>query len=357
MTTRHLVLLALVLRAGTAPAAAQEAPGETPGTIRVGTAEVTLSGRVQTQFNSTTAEGEPATRWLMRRVRLEARVRAGEVAGGKIQPDFSGERFTLRDAYVTLDFSPALRLLFGQAHRPFGILTRFSSLRMPPVEKGAEIRGVRALDEVNLLRDLGYSSRDIGMQASGAPEGAPLGLAYELAVLQGPAAERVSDGGTVQLIARAAVSPAEWLTLGGSWSRRDFAPEAEPSEAGSARRGSALALDLAVEPVTPGLLLLAEVTSGDYDPWRGATFRGAQAWAAYDWTPPRGAVSMVEPLLRVSRGEVEGAAGVDGGTLLTPGLNLYLGGLNRVMANYDVWIPAGGGRAERSFKAMFQLAF
>ena len=121
--------------------------------------------------------------------------------------------------------------------------------------------------------------------------------------------------------------------------------------------GSAAALDLAVEPASPGILLLGEITSGDYDPWTGATFRGAQLWAAYDLVPRAGAVSMVEPLLRLSRGEVEGAPGLDGGTLVTPGVNLYLGGLNRVMVNYDLWLPAGGTSAERSFKAMVQLAF
>ncbi len=44
------------------------------------------------------------------------------------------------------------------------------------------------------------------------------------------------------------------------------------------------------------------------------------------------------------------------GTLFTPGINVYLGGLNRVMFNYDLWSPDGAG-TEGSFKVQFQLGF
>ena len=69
------------------------------------------------------------------------------------------------------------------------------------------------------------------------------------------------------------------------------------------------------------------------------------------------AISTVEPVLRLSHGRVDDGPGRAGGTLITPGLNVYFGGLNRVMFNYDVWSPRGDGDVERSFKAMFQLAF
>jgi hypothetical protein len=41
---------------------------------------------------------------------------------------------------------------------------------------------------------------------------------------------------------------------------------------------------------------------------------------------------------------------------VTPGINLYLGGQNRVMFNYDFWNPTDGER-QGSFKTQFQLAF
>lgn len=351
------LLLAVGLLGAASPASAQSTPEESGGSVRVGAAEIVLSGRVQAQLATTSVAGEPPARLFLRRVRLEARIRANDLVGGKIQPDFSGEGPLLRDAFVTLDLSPALGVLVGQTHRPFGLLTRYSSLRMPPVEKGAEIPGREALDELNLLREAGFTGRDVGVHLSGAPPGAPLGLAYTLAVTQGPAAEVVRDRVTLQLVARVAASPWEGVTLGGSWSRRDFAADAAGPDAGRVRAGSAVALDLAVEPPAPGLLLLGEVTWGDRDPWTGSTFRGAQAWIAYDLVPASRAVSMVEPLLRVSRGRVEGGAGHEDGTLVTPGINLYLGGLNRVMLDYDLWVPRGAGSRERSLKAMLQLAF
>ncbi len=350
-----LLLGLLTLFARIVPATAQALPEE-PGRLRLGAAELALSGRVQTQFNTTSVDGQPATQWLMRRVRLEARVRVSDLVGGKIQPDFSGERFVLKDAYVQLGFSPTLQVLVGQAHRPFALLTRFSSLRMPPIEKGAEIRGRRAWDEVNLVKDLGYSSRDIGIQLHGASRSAPLGLEYAAAVLQGPDASRILKGGAPQLVARLAVSPAEWLSVGGSWSRHDFAADATRPEAGTGRPGSAVALDLAIQPVRPGILLLAEVTRGDFDPWTGSTFHGAHAWAAYDLVS-HGAVTMIEPLLRVSRGAIQSVPDASDGTLITPGINVYLGGLNRIMLNYDVWLPAAGDAADRSLKVMVQLSF
>lgn len=350
------IALALGLSLAAVPAAAQDDPRDA-GRLRIGAAELTLTGRVQTLFNTTTVPGEPDTEWMIRRARLEARVRVNDLVSGKIQPDFSGDRFTLKDAYVELDFSPAFRVLAGQTHRPFALLTRYSSLRMPPIEKGAEIRGIRAWDELNLLKDLGYTSRDIGVQVSGVVPGAPLGLEYETAILQGPDGGRIVSGGAPQLIARLAVSPLEAITVGASWSRRDFIEPVADVGAAGVRGGQAMALDLAIEPGAPGPLFLAEVTSGDFDPWTGATFRGAHAWLAYDLVPAGGAVTMIEPLLRVSAGRLEGSSGLAGGTMVTPGINLYLGGLNRLMLNYDAWLPEPGGASQGSLKAMLQMAF
>jgi hypothetical protein len=48
--------------------------------------------------------------------------------------------------------------------------------------------------------------------------------------------------------------------------------------------------------------------------------------------------------------------GASGGTLVTPGVNLWLGALNRFSVNYDIWNSQTGESAQ-SFKAQFQLAF
>ena len=107
----------------------------------------------------------------------------------------------------------------------------------------------------------------------------------------------------------------------------------------------------------PGLHLVAEASTGDFDPFAGEDFRGAQAWAGYR-APVAGGDLLIEPLLRVSHADIDRAVPgeADGGVLVTPGLNVYLGGLNRVMLNYDVW-RAGAGRDAQGFRAQFQLAF
>lgn len=71
------------------------------------------------------------------------------------------------------------------------------------------------------------------------------------------------------------------------------------------------------------------------------------------------AISAIEPILRASYSDTESDAGavVPGGTLLTPGVNIYFGPLNRIMLNYDHWLGGDGSEDASSFKAMFQLAF
>ena len=84
------------------------------------------------------------------------------------------------------------------------------------------------------------------------------------------------------------------------------------------------------------------------------------ALAAVGLTVPAGeAVALVgrngsgkSTLLRIAAGLLEAT----GGTLLTPGVNLWLGGLNRLALNYEIWNPLNGDGAH-SFKAMFQMAF
>jgi hypothetical protein len=331
--------------------------------FKVNAAEIQIGGRVQMQFNTTSVEDEPTTQWLMRRVRLEANVKVNEVVSGKVQPDFAGNRVVLKDAYLKLNFAPALQLLAGNAHRPFSLLEQTSSTRILPIERGVEIRGLDAADEYELVHGLRYSDRDIGLQVMGAPRGAPLGFAYAAGVFQGPLAGRVGALDTYQLAARATIEPLERVRLGFGWSGRDFA-EPGPSAATPALRlvrGNAFEADLEIGSFAPGFHLLGEVAFGDADPLSGAEFMGAQSWLAYRTRPLGPTVSAVEPIFRASWSEVDrgtpSAGEVVEGTLLTPGINLYFGPLNRVMLNYDFWFPGGDADAEGSFKAMFQLAF
>lgn len=335
------------------PGAAQD-PAPEP-VFRVRAAELAIGGLVQAQFNTTTVDSVPVTETLLRRVRLEATVRVNEVVEGRIQPDFAGDRVRLKDAYVRFRFTPGLQLLAGKAYRPFGRIIQTSSTLILPVERGLRIRGVDGFEENNLVEELEYGDRAIGFQVMGAPTGAPLGLAYAVGYFDGPARDRAASETTYQLVGRVTARPLAWLQLGAGVSSRDFV--AEPLAEGAAprlERGTAYEVDFEYGGFEPGWHLIGEVVAGDFDPFAGAEFTGAQGWLAYRTAPLGPTLVHVEPVVRLSYGDVD--APVPDGVLFTPGVNLYFGGRNRMMFNYDVWRPDGRD-AESSFKAQFQLHF
>lgn len=349
--------LAVAALLGTPERASTQQTVEGPA-FRANVMEIAIGGRVQTQFNTTTVDGEPPSEIFLRRVRLEANVKVNELVSGKIAPDFAGSRLSLKDAYLKLNFDPALQLLVGQAHRPFGLLEQTSSTRILPIERGADIRGIAGWDEYSLVQGLDYSGRDIGLQVMGEPDAAPLGLAYAAGVFRGPVNGEIGDRESFQIAARATITPAEQITLGAGWSSRHFAVLDAATEALiELDRGHAFEVDLEYGAFAPGVHFLGEVAFGDFDPFDGR-FIGAQGWLGYR-TGPLGLLSAVEPLFRASYGDVDGELVADelGGVLLTPGINFHLGGLNRVMVNYDFWRPNGEADPQGSFKAQFQLAF
>lgn len=356
MRSLILVLLPLLALFPAAPAAAQEAPADL---FTTSAAEIAVSGRLQTLFSTTSVEGAPEALLALRRVRVEFNVRANEFVSAKIQPEFAGGQVSLRDAYLSLHLLPQHEIRVGQAFRPFSLLAQTSSTRILPVERGAVIRGLAEIpyEHHNLVSRLGYSERDVGVQLLGAPAGAPLGLSYAVGVFNGPLRPLDLPDATGQVAARASIRPVEPLRIGAGWSRRDFTYLTGTGEYVPVRGGSAWEVDVEYGAFAPGLHLLGEVSGGVFDPFTESRFRATQLWAGYRTAPLGAALTHLEPVFRVSHGDVDEARGGAGGTLLTPGLNLYFGPLNRVMLNYDFWIPDGDSVTERSFKAMFQMAF
>ncbi|HEX5870076.1 MAG TPA: porin [Longimicrobium sp.] len=349
------VTSALVL--ATAPAAGQGFTVTTPDS----SARITFGGRVQTVFNTTSVDDQPATETELRRVRLEANLQIGRVVGGKIQPEFAGSRVSLRDAYVRLTLDPALQVWAGQAHRPFGVVSQYSTVRLPALEKGLRIRGVTGYEHFNLLSGLGYSDRDVGIQVRGEPKGAPLGLSYAAGVFNGPARTDAPEENTYQVVARVAARPVGWARVGVSWSRIDFAHEPPDDVQGLIMtEGAAWEADVELGSERGGPRAVFEVARGDSDPLPEAEFVSAQGWVAYRTGRVSSTLSAIEPLLRVSWADPDvddDAVGLPtGGTLVTPGINLWLGGLNRFSLFYDLWNPDTDESA-RSFKALFQVAF
>jgi hypothetical protein len=341
----------------TAPAAAQDPQPRGP-VLKVNAAEIEIGGRLQTQFVTTSVDGEEPSDVFIRRARLEVRVKVNDFVSGRIVPDFAGNRVVLKDAFIKLTFDPAFEVLVGNAYRPFSLLETTTSVRMHPVERGAVIPGIDAVDEYDLVHDLKYSDRDLGLQVLGRAAGG-LGLQYAAGVFRGPVHGEVGAQNSYQYAARASVSPVTDLRVGAAWSSRHFAVQ-EGGGDPTLRRGHAWEVDAEVGGFDPGFHALAEVARGDFDPFTDATFTGAQGWLAWRSRELGKRVHAVEPMARVSWAEVEGddpETAEIGGTLLTPGVSVYFTPLTRVQVNCDFWNPAGGGESQRSFKTQFQFAF
>lgn len=339
-------------------AGALEAQQGDRAAVRSETVSVALNGRVQTQFNTTSVDGVPASEIVLRRVRFGVTVQVNERVDGRIQADVAGGGIGLSDAYVQVTASPGLRLLAGRAHRPFGALEQISSAAILPIEKGLRIRGVSDHDLASLLMGLGYGDRDVGVQLRGTPSGLPLGASYAVGYFAGPLRGQAGSRHSGQWVARAMASPAPRTRVGVAWSHRAFL-HATAVDVPDVRAGNALVADLEYGSTgtEAGPYLGVEAAAGDFDPHAGERFRGAQVWAGYRFLGT-GPVTLLEPITRVSRvgiDRVPGAAAPRGGILLTPGFNTYFGGANRVMANYDLYLRSGLP-AQTSVKVQMQFA-
>lgn len=323
--------------------------------LRVNGLVLSVGGRLQTQFNTTSIDGQVPSQIVLRRARIEVGIHVNERVSGVIHPDFANDDIELKDAYVRFTASPALQLLAGKAYRPFGLLEQTSSKQILPIERGLRIRGLAAADAYAIASGLGYSNRDIGIQLVGSPEWLPLRLTYAAGVFRGPLHGEVGPQDSYQYAARLTARPVSDVRVGAGWSNRDFV--AGTGDTPDLVRGNAFELDVEYGGFVPGFHVLAEVSCGDIDPTLDVSFRGAHAWLAYRTKELGSSGAALEPVLRASHAETDSGAPIAAGTLLTPGLNIYFGPLNRIMINYDVWRGADGSPHAQSFKAMFQLGF
>jgi len=326
-------------------------------TVRVTTGAISLNigGRLHTQFNTTSVEGEPRSELFLRRARIELAADVGSRVSGVLQPEFGNDRVGLRDAYVDFALTPDVTLRTGKAYRPFGLLEQTSSKRILPVERGVRIRGVDGMDTYAVMNALAYSERDVGVQVVAQ---LPADLGMTAGVFRGPLHGAVGPHASYQYAARLTHRARTNVRLGAGWSSRDF----ERTSGGTidTQRGHAFEVDMEYGTFAPGLHVLAELSLGDANPVTESRFMGGQAWIAYRSEPFGDAGAMIEPLLRLSHADisVDGAPGTQrGGTLVTPGFALYLGPLNRIAVNYDLWFGQGATRDARSLKVMFQLGF
>jgi hypothetical protein len=316
-----------------------------------------VSMRLRPRVSTTSVENGERARWELRRMRLQGRVWLWQRVQSRVQLDYDGGEWALDDAWVQLALLSRLELLLGQAKRPFTVISMRSGSSVGTVARGGSIRGARTTDEQNLVNDLEFGDRAVGVQL-----GAPLALgAIPLHIQAGvfpDAPFRAPLASGAQASARVTARVARRAVVGAAWSSRMLGASTDAdSSADPGRRGSALGVDVEIGDDEPGVHVLAEwVTGATEQP--GGRFRGAHAWLMYR-TEARGPARLTwEPLLRLSTAGGDLSADAGAGTLVTPGFNLYVGDperWNRLMVNYDVWVPADGSRRARSLKVQLQV--
>ncbi|HET6341006.1 MAG TPA: porin [Gemmatimonadota bacterium] len=325
-----------------------------------GVDSVRVRANVQAQFNTTSADAEADSEWLLRRARLGIAAYAGGWLYTYVEGDFGRGDAQLTDGYVTLRFDPRLELRAGQFKVPFDELELITSRELPVVERDPLPRGATGFTPNGLLDDLGYNARDIGADWNGRFDRvrATAGVFNG----QGDNEDELDDG--KQVAARLEAEVAVGWRVAGAWTGLRLSDPPAATEAAWYQ-----AVELAVrggEYAKPGPQVLGQIFFGDdHDPVvlgdDDASFFAWQAiagWhvATYD-TP---FLIGWEPIVRAGQTRIEdGSVVVDdvmvdlsdtepSTTVLTGGINLYWKERIRTQLQVD-WVSFdGGGELEDS---------
>jgi hypothetical protein len=365
---RHVAAL-LFLCAAVTPAWSQTAP-----------VHATLGGRLHYQWNSTSvdesdvAAGAQIARstFEQRRVRMSVDVHISDWIRGRIEPEFAMGRLAVRQAWMAFELDSALVVRAGQVKKPFGGVMLASSATLPVIERGVRIRGLVAAlaaadaavhsnvrgelltgEAFTLLDAQRYSGYDMGLTL----EGRRGTIGWTAGVYNGAGADVRNENDGMSSAARVTwTAPASIpLVVGAAWSRRELNwPAATSAEQ---RAGNAFGVDAELGGFRQGVWMIGEVAAGE-NLASGARFTAAHLVAA--WFRGTGGVRVEgwEPVARVSWGDPDRTVSGDEGVLLTPGVNLYFVGRNRLMLNWDVYVPAGEQFAtQQALRAQVNLQF
>jgi hypothetical protein len=345
---------------GAAAAAAQ--------TGQVGGLTLRLGGRVQAQFSTTNVDESalvarqrppsspiPATMFETRRVRLSTELDYGDAVTGKLELEYGMARLQLRDTWVNIALDPALQLRVGQFKKPFSLLQLTSSTRWPVIERGVRMRGLPESllaadadsvitsfrgavvpgEEQELLDQFGYQNFDLG----GAIHGSIGRFGYQIGLFNGAGSDQRDDTDGKSIAGRATLRPFTRapLTIGAGVSTREFRLRTTPSIL--TRSGTAYEVDFEWGDFRrSGLHLIAEATSGS-NLALDETFAAGQFIAAWYRPISSRKFEAWEVAARVGYGDPRVDVPGDDAFLLTPGFNIYFSGRNRLMVNWDVYMP------------------
>ena len=337
--------------------------------VTAGPVTLDFTGRAQIQLNTTSIgddelgpdNGIAGAAFETRRIRFGTAFAFEEWLIGVLEVDFGGATASLTDAFIDVALDDRLAISAGQQKKPFGLFELTSNTKILTVERTARLRGLddylgaEPADAHTLLDANRYLGRDIGVVVHGE-----LGrVGYAAGVFNGSGPNTREALGSKAYAGRLAVGVTEALVLGAALSRQ---PAGMPAADGDELIGTAWAVDAELGAFrSPGLHVMAELMGGD-DPLlvtagEAAAMLGAQAAAGW-FVPRTGRVEGVEPVVRVSWGDPDTDVDADEGLLVTPGINLYFTGRNRLMLNGDVYIPAQEGLdAQYGIVAQLQVYF
>lgn len=192
--------------------------------------------------------------------------------------------------------------------------------------------------------------------------GALARLGYAVGVFNGEGANVQESSGSKAVAGRVTWAARSPLVLGAAVSRQPTWLTDGPVLLGDDVHGTAVELDATWGGFRqPGLHARAEWMLGD-SPLRATgsdlpTMTGIHGLVS--WFAPRdGRVEAWEPVLRLAWADPATEVDGDSGILVTPGLNLYFNGRNRLMANADVYVPEQDGLdPELALVAQLQIHF
>ncbi len=327
--------------------------------------EITLTGRLHAQFNTTSVLDEPDAEFLVRRARFTADVTINDFVSGRIQPDYGEGKISLKDAFVRLTFHPAFRATMGQFKRPFDLFELTSSTQILVIERTGEVRGVDTCSGPGgtcsfsrLTEKLQLSDRDIGVMFDGTD---PSGLVqYMVSVTNGTGQNTEDENGAKSFTGRIELTPFPNVTVAGNVAAHDYLLPVTPTVAEN-EYAVAFGGDVELGNYDGGIHFQGGVAAGDNwlnlaagTPTSFLTAQGILTWKV-PFQPNRLA-SAIEPVVRVSWADPDTDTADDDGILATGGLVVHFVGRNKIAANVDVWSPRVGD-TEYSLKVQSYLHF
>jgi hypothetical protein len=355
---------------------AEPGPGVTPANVK----SIKLEGLIQYQAASSSVDSVVEFDSELRRMRLQVDGDARDGFGGRLQMDFDSNRARVRDAYAEYKPTSAVTLRGGQFKPPFNVIETTSAKRLPVIERGVRIRGVRQTTTSNFLIDNRYSGRQRGVmgiakladgrvtvqgggwfgtgEANEDNDGKMLGGRVEFSAL--PLREETSKPLLLGVAA---------ITNGFFGSPRDTLKVidadtliVEDPEYGAALEGS---VEYGAYGLS-GLHVIANVVTGDNPAALAVdradlefeTFRGLQGWIELLLPVSSSILTGVAPAFRADHFDPDTGTDEDAALLLTAGLNLYVGANGKLQVNYDVLEPeAADVDGESAFRLQTQLLF